>query len=186
MILTIKKKNLRILLITMFLVVLIAPQITLAEAFDPAQGLVTCGNADDGSDACTICDFFDTLAKIYDFLVKWIAAPLAVVAISVGAVFMLIGGSSPNLYDTGKKIVRTAIIGLFLVFASWLIIDLILHAVGYSNADNWWQLNITCPPPDTGSGGGSPPPPSVTPAPPSVTPTPPSVTPTPPAVTPAP
>ena len=74
---------------------------------------------------CGISDLFTTLVNIYNFLTKDIAAPLAIIAITVGGIMMLISAGNPNLMGTGKKILWTAIIGLVLVFCSFLIINFI-------------------------------------------------------------
>ena len=58
-----------------------------------------------------------------------IATPLAVVSISIGGIMILISGGNPNLAGTGKKILYSALIGLALVFCSYLIINSILKAV---------------------------------------------------------
>ncbi|MEK7658806.1 MAG: pilin [Patescibacteria group bacterium] len=104
---------------------------------DPkATGLVPCGV----SCTCTIENFFLMLARIYDFIVWYIATPLAVLALTIGGVIMMISAGNPNLFATGKKILYAAIIGLVLVFCSWLIIDFILAAIGYSMGKPWWSL----------------------------------------------
>jgi len=120
--------------------ILILPKLASA-AYTPGQGLVPCGNP--GERCCTICDFFVMLARVYDFLVKWIATPLAVVAITIGAVILMISAGNPNLAETGKKILWAAIIGLVLVFCSWLIINAILSALGF-NMGTWWNPNLVC------------------------------------------
>jgi hypothetical protein len=88
------------------------------------SGLVTCNPTCDTtngtcSNMCTICNFFQMLAKIYDFIVKDIAVPLAIVAIIIGGIFILISAGNPNLAGTGKKILYAAFIGLALVFCSY-------------------------------------------------------------------
>lgn len=99
-----------------------------------AAGLVPCGNP--GEPACTIGHFFEMLARIYNFIVWNIAAPLAIIGITVGAIFMLISAGNPDLFNRGKEIIKWAVIGLFLVFASWVIINTILTALGYKGAWN--------------------------------------------------
>ena len=90
--------------------------------------LVTCGNS--GGAQCTIGDFFTMLGKIYDFIVKDIATPLAIIAITIGGIMMMISAGNPNLMATGKKIFWSAVIGLALVFCSWLIINTVLTMIG--------------------------------------------------------
>ena len=103
-----------------------------------AQGLVPCGNASDGSDACTINDFFTMLVRVYEFIVKMIATPLAVIALIVGAIFMMVSAGDPGIFGKGREIIKWAIIGLFLVWGSFLIIDFILKTIGFLG--NWSSL----------------------------------------------
>jgi len=91
--------------------------------------LVPCSGQD-----CTIGFFFQMLLNIYNFIVQCIATPLAVIALTVGAIFMLISAGNPNLFGTGKKILYSAIIGLALVFCSWIIINFVMTAVGFQGS----------------------------------------------------
>jgi len=52
---------------------------------------------------------------------------------------MMISAGNPQLFGTGKKILYTSIIGLVLVFCSWLIINFIMSALGYS-LGAWYQI----------------------------------------------
>jgi len=124
------------LLIGLFLVLFLIPVLALAQ--DP---FVRCGNP--GQSQCTICSFFATLTYIYNFLVLQIATPLAIVGVTIGGVFILISAGNPNFLGLGKKILWSAIIGLFLVFASWVIINTILSAIGYQMGA-WWNPQISC------------------------------------------
>lgn len=119
-------------LLLFFLVLVFVPIIALAQ-----EGIVTCGN---GATGCTIEDFFGMLGRIYNFIVKQIAAPLAIIAITVGGILMLISAGNPNLMSLGKKIFYVAIIGLVLVLCSWLIIDFILGALGYKYKGSWSSI----------------------------------------------
>jgi len=105
-------------------------------------GLVPCGIAKNANGTpvcpCNLGHFFVMFANIYAFIIKYIATTLAVIMITVGAIFMLISAGNPNLAGTGKKMVYSAIIGLVLVFGSYLIIDALLKIMGYSG--NWFSL----------------------------------------------
>lgn len=111
----------------------------------PCTGAVTCtdvkGTKVCKSD-CTICSVFKLIINIYDFISKDIATPLAIIAITIGGIMMMISAGNPNLMGQGKKILFTAIIGLVLVFCSYLIIGFVLSAVGYT--DSWTSLNLNC------------------------------------------
>ena len=127
------KKN---LLIGLFLVLFLIPVLASAQA-----PFVRCGNP--GQPQCTICNFFETLIYIYNFLVLSIATPLAIVGVTIGGVFILISAGNPTLMGKGKQILWSAIIGLFLVFASWVIINTILSVIGYQMGA-WWNPQISC------------------------------------------
>jgi len=87
---------------------------------------------------CGINDFFTMLGNIYSFIVIGIATPLAVIAITIGGILIMTSAGNPNLMGTGKKILYSGIIGLVLVFCSWLIINFVLTALGYTGT--WSSL----------------------------------------------
>lgn len=124
------------LLIGLFLILFLMPVLASAQA-----PFVRCGNP--GQPQCTICSFFATLIYIYNFLVLSIATPLAIIGVTIGGVFILISAGNPNLMGSGKKILWAAIIGLALVFCSWLIINEILSIIGY-NLGTWWNPQMNC------------------------------------------
>jgi hypothetical protein len=90
-------------------------------------GIVGCPTGDNGT--YSIDDFFGMLGRIYNFIVLMIAAPLAVIAVSVGGIMMLISAGNPNLMGIGKKVFWSAIIGLALALGSYAIINFVLGAV---------------------------------------------------------
>jgi hypothetical protein len=118
------------LLFGVFLVLFLIPALVyLPAGMASAQGIVQCGNT--GQPPCQIQDFFAMLGRIYNFIVLYIAAPLAVLGLTIGGIFLLISAGNPNLAGQGKKIIWMSIIGLVLAFGSWLIIKTILGAIGY-------------------------------------------------------
>jgi len=96
------------------------------------------GNCIENCRPCDINDFFAMLVNIYDFIVKMIATPLAIIALIVGGIFMMISAGNPALFGKGSEIIKWAIIGLVLVWGSYLIIDFILKTIGYYG--NWSVL----------------------------------------------
>lgn len=112
-------------------------------------GLVPCGNnVTFGANGCIIsgcpCQighFFVMATIIYSFVVKYVVTSLAVIMIIVGAIFILTSAGDPGRAGTGRKMIYSAIIGLVLVFGSWLIIDVLLKTIGYSG--NWASFQPT-------------------------------------------
>ena len=129
------------LAVTVFCLLLIIFVPVLANA-----SIVPCNGPD-----CTICSFFQMLVNIYNFIVQDIATPLAILAFTIGGICILVSAGNPTLSGLGRKILWSAGIGIVLVFLSFLIIDFVLHAVGYSNANNWSNLQLNCG--TTGTGG---------------------------------
>lgn len=130
------KKMEKLLLIAIFLLLFLIPSMALG------AGLVPCGGGA-GEPACTIGCFFAMLANIYNFLVKMIATPLAILALTIGGVILLMSAGNPSAVGLGKKIIYSAIIGLVLVYCSWLIINVILTAIGF-NLGSWFAPDMTC------------------------------------------
>lgn len=130
-----KKIILPIIIFCLLLVsIIFAPEFSHAKVTNSAyKGIVTC----DGPD-CTIQDFFEMLVRIYDFIVRTVAVPLAVIALVVGGIFIMISAGNPAIFGKGKEIIKWAIIGLVLTFCSYLIVDFIMRAIGFTG--NWSSI----------------------------------------------
>ena len=88
-----------------------------------ANGIVNC-------DVCTINDFLGIIPRILDFIWKQLTVALAILFFLIGAVVLLTSGPNPEQRNLGKKIIMSSIIGMLLVYCSWLFVDLILKALG--------------------------------------------------------
>ena len=117
-----KTKNYMTKKIALFLIIFIFFLIPLSSM---AFQIVPCQNN------CTIGDLFTMLNNIYTFVVTYIAAPLATIALIIGGIIMLTSAGNPSQFQKGKQILVFAIIGLILAFGSHLIIKTLLNALGY-------------------------------------------------------
>lgn len=110
------------------------------------QGLVPCGNgspSDPGFRPCQLSDVFVLARNVYIFLVWIISVPLAGLMMMIGGVLMLLGGSSMKLHDMGKGILRGAAWAMALILGSWVIIGIVLFALGYqSPTGNWFTFSF--------------------------------------------
>ncbi len=108
----------------------------------PPLGLVPCGNtinADGGlACPCQLGHIFTLAQNIYNFLIFYIATPLAGLLIVIGGVLLLLSAGNPNLAATARKILWGTLIGIFLVFGAWLIINVVLMAIGYQGS--WYNF----------------------------------------------
>lgn len=98
-------------------------------------GLVPCG----GDPPEPACDFTYLLAlanNVVDFLIK-IGGLVAVIAVVyIGWIFVTSGGN-PDARSRAKSILLNVVIGIALMLGAWLIVHLIVRALGYqgTNAD---------------------------------------------------
>lgn len=76
---------------------------------------------------CKIEDFVRLAVNITDFILG-IVGSLALLMLVYGGVVWIISGGSADKVQQGKTIVRNAIIGLVLVFTSWLIVSVVVRA----------------------------------------------------------
>ncbi len=100
-----------------------------------AAGLIPCGTEKDSNgkitNPCQPCHIFSLLQNVLNFLWWYISMPLAALFLSYGGLLMVVPGFSGNakLYDKGKKVITNALIGLVIIFFSWLAIDTIIKAI---------------------------------------------------------
>jgi len=74
------------------------------------------------------------LAKIIEFIFNFviaIAGAIFVIMLLIGGITYLVGAGNEEQIGKGKKMMIDAIIGIFIVLASWAIGTYILNAFGY-------------------------------------------------------
>ena len=107
--------------------------------------LVQCGRT--GQAACTLCDIFKLVKTIIDFISYglFILAPIFIV---YGGIMILLAGAKPSNVDTGKSIIRNAIIGVIIALLAWTVINVILNGLVDQSKFPWPWNKIEC------TGGG--------------------------------
>ncbi len=101
-----------------------------------AAGLVPCGGV--GQNPCTWCDFGVMANNIFNFTVYSIIIPIAVAVVIWGGFVIMTAGGSPEKVKSGRDIIKSAIIGIIITLAAWLIIDTIIKIA----ATGWSSLKI--------------------------------------------
>lgn len=98
-----------------------------------AAGLVPCGGPGDIYKDCELCHFIMMIKNIMDFLVNtsFIVVSLMV---AVGGIMYLTAGGGSRI-ETAKKTITGALIGFVIIISSWLIVNSILLAMGYNQAN---------------------------------------------------
>lgn len=91
---------------------------------------------------CSFCDALKVTANIVQFLFK-VAIPIAVAMIVWGAFRMMTSGGSEQNVESGKKTVTSAVIGLVIVLAAWIIINTVLHLLAGGIDFPWNEINCS-------------------------------------------
>ncbi len=114
--------------------------ISHAALFDIWKGTSNGGcNASDSG--CNLCDAVKVVVNIVNDLTTF--AIIAAVGMTVyGAIVLMISGGSEERVKKGKSVIFTAVTGLVIVLAGWLIINTILHFLT-GRVDFPWA-NIQC------------------------------------------
>jgi di/tricarboxylate transporter len=97
------------------------------------EGLMVCGTP---CCRCRLCDFFSLLDKIIDFAMFKIAPIAAVLLLIVGGVMFLISSGDPSRVTKAKDIIKSVIIGLVIMYSSYMVVGLILKQIGLAT---WTQ-----------------------------------------------
>ena len=118
--------------------------------------IVPCGGIDN---PCNLCHIFVLINNIIDFILTClapiigslmlvIAGIMFMVAYSGGAE-MLPGGKKggPALFSQAKKMITAVVMGLVIIFVSWVFLNTFLSFIGVAEwtglEGGWW--NIQCP-----------------------------------------
>ncbi|MDP3934776.1 MAG: pilin [Candidatus Giovannonibacteria bacterium] len=110
-----------------------------------ADGLVTCGLGK--GEYCTPCDLWTLAKNIVDFLVKpltGLAFPVLVLALLIGGIVWATSAGNPNRIETGKKVITSSIVGIFIAFGGWLIVDTIINTLVSGSPTFAWQKIQDC------------------------------------------
>lgn len=116
----------------------------------PTGGLVPCARLVDNpatgdideSKPCNICALFYMLKNITNFILD-LAISAGVFILILCGLFYAFSSGNPGKIEKAKNIMGKTIGGIALVFIAWLIIAIILQALGYANISIWNQVNCT-------------------------------------------
>jgi len=114
---------------TVAIILLIAPAARAAEI------LPSCAKAGN----CGLNDILLVAVNVADFILGIVGSVALLFFIYGGFVFILSGGNEKRV-EEGKQILLNAVIGLVIVFASYLIIQFSLTLLGVKGAGAWSDL----------------------------------------------
>jgi hypothetical protein len=130
------KKVIKIILPVIMFCLVAEPVLALQPIVDTASGKYDEGNYE-------LIDFIVLLINISDWILA-ISGSAALLAFIVGGLLFLTSGGSPDRVTAGKGWLKGAIIGLLIVFTSYMIIDFVITGIfGIERGDrlgSWYQV----------------------------------------------
>ena len=97
-----------------------------------------------GDIKCTICDLWHLGSNIINFISFNLAFPVAALLFAVAGVFFLIAGGRKEMVDKARTIFTNTLIGVVIIFCSWLMIDTLLKTIAKQEFSGAWQEFPTC------------------------------------------
>jgi len=93
---------------------------------------------------CQLNHVFFLALNVYKFVIWTMALPLTGLLIMIGGILLIVGSGYPKFYDMGKRIAWGAVWGLAFMLSSWIIIGLVLMAIGYGGylGTSWWTFTF--------------------------------------------
>lgn len=104
-------------------------------AVGPEGPIVPCGTdvnnngVLDKGEKCTFADFYVGIDRLIDFLLFYLALPLAAISIAIAGFMFLTSGDNEGRRTKAKGIIGWAIVGVVVAFGAWLIVNTILKAL---------------------------------------------------------
>ncbi len=108
--------------------------------------IVPCGAT--GQPPCNFCHIFEIASNILNLILTCAAPIIASLMLIVGGIFFLVSGSSTDLFTKGKTIVTAAIVGLFIIFISYMALNTLLASVGvaeWTGLEGGFQIECSVP-----------------------------------------
>lgn len=147
------KKYIFLVLVVLFLIL---PFLVKASVL--SEPLVQCGTKDN-STPCTLCDVFKLVQRIINFISYglFILAPIFIV---YGGIMILLAGAKPSNVETGKNIIKNAIIGVIIALLAWTVINTLFNTLVSEDKSKfpgpWNVINCTGGGVVPGDGGTTP------------------------------
>lgn len=134
----------KIFLITLLLFLFLVPISTQAAIICDVPPLVPCGRT--GTPDCEFCHIFELLNNIIVYILTCLTPIIAALMMVIGGFYLLIARGSPEFFSQAKSIITAAVIGLVIIFVSWVFLNTFLDMIGvveWTGLGTWWK--IKCP-----------------------------------------
>lgn len=78
---------------------------------------------------CGWSDLIQLAINVINFIVKIVVPPVAGLLIVWGGIILLTSGGNEQRVGEGKKIITNVVIGLIIVYTSWLVVNTLLNVL---------------------------------------------------------
>ena len=130
------KKQINKIIFLLLSIVIINMALPMTAQAEPIISEGTLGSSCYNEGDCGLNDFLRIIESSYTTIFGFIGS-IALIMFIIGGVLFLISGGNQEKVTKAKKLMISAVIGLLIIFASYLIIEFVLNTVGYTNVDNW-------------------------------------------------
>ncbi len=116
----------KIILTTLILFIVIFPVLSFAAP------LIPCGTTTNNH-TCAFIDLITLINNVINFILLYLALPIAAIMFAYAGVTMVTSGGSPESRTKAKSIFTNALIGLALAAGCWIIVKTFLSIMGYND-----------------------------------------------------
>jgi len=114
--------------------------------------MVPCGLSEDDpdtnwdeTDSCNLCHLWHLISNIINFISFNLAIPAATILFVAAGIIFLVAGGSEERVTLAKSIFTNTVIGLVIIFTSWLLIDTLLKSLAIGAFHGAWSIFPSCP-----------------------------------------
>jgi hypothetical protein len=105
-----------------------------------AKGLVPCGGS--GEEECKLYHLFLMLENFYDQAMIY-ATVIGVIIVVGAGITMITAMGNQSKVENAKKTLTAAVVGILIIWTSWLIINTILGILKWEpETGKWWEIGF--------------------------------------------
>ena len=132
------KKNLSIFLFLLIILFIAFP----VYAGIHTGPIVPCGGT--GQADCTLCHLWNLGSNIINFISFNLAIPFATILFVAAGIIFLVSGGNEQKVALAKSIFTNVVIGLLIIFTSWLLIDTLFKTIADGSIVGAWNSFPSC------------------------------------------
>lgn len=134
----------KLIVLTLFCLLLFggATFVSAQELIPEPGGTPTPGCNSDNCGDYTLDDFVKLGVNVSNIILGLVGS-LSLLMFVYGGVSFLISAGNAEAVSKARKIIVAAVLGLAIVFASYIIIQFVLEGLGYKDLSNWNRISNT-------------------------------------------